>query len=564
MDRMVRRIRSLGQRGTRGHAAHRRVGSIVSAALLLVCLFVLAVPTPADAHAVLTRAVPEANSQLNAAPERIELTFNERLESELYYIRVYDEIGRVVSDRKAALSGDQKTMTLELPELGNGRYTVTYHVISADGHPVEGTYVLSVGPGSAGSPIADSSSLHSGHQLSADMSVYDILKYISRIAYYFGLLAVAGWVFWGAFGALARSSIGEHYQNGLLAMQRVHLLALIAFVYFHYQDLLGDQGLGELVGLFTGTWVGRSWLAAFVLTLVGFALLGRSKAGDAVWIGLLLAAKSVNGHAMGNDPVWLTVPLNFIHLLGAAVWVGGLLLVVPLWRKNRAWVDSFLPRFSNAALLSIVVLALSGTASTLIFLPGLDYLLYSQWGKLLIAKVVFVVIVILLGLGIRMAMRGRKENDLRDMVRMDFAAMGIIVGLVGLLTFISPVPPNEPLYWHEMGEKVHATVQVTPKVPGDNQIRVDVWLPKELGEPKRMQLRLQDLDKPDIAPIDVPLTAHRNEQQDAVFTADDTLGQFSYRADGPFIPFPGNWKFELRVLDRNDDETVYTEVTRVY
>lgn len=550
----------------KGKSLHmdKMVRWIVSTALMLVCVFVLVAPKPADAHAVLTKAVPEANSQLNAAPERIELTFNERLESELHYIKVYDEIGRTISDRKATLSSDQKVMTLDLPKLGNGRYTVTYHVISADGHPVEGTYVLSIGPGSEGGLIADSSSLHSGHELSADMSVYDVLKYLSRIAYYFGLLAVAGWVLWGAYAGLQHSPIAEHYRNGLLGVQRTHFLALIAFIYFHYQDLLGDQGLGELVGLFTGTWVGRSWLAAFVLALVGFALLGRSKVWDAAWIVLLLVAKSVNGHAMGHDPQWITVPLNFVHLLAAAVWVGGLLLIVPLWRKNRTWIDGFLPRFSNAALIAIIVLVLSGTASTLLFLPGLNYLLYSQWGKLLIAKVVFVVLVILLGIGIRLAMRKRKENDLRDMVRMDFAAMGIIVVLVGLLTFISPVPPNEPMYWHVMGEKVHMTVQVTPKVPGDNQFRVDVWLPKELGEPKRVQLKLQDLDKPDMAPIEVPLTAHKNDTQDAAFTADETFGQFSYKADGPFIPFAGKWKLEFRVLDKNDDETVYTEETRVY
>ncbi|GAA3402668.1 copper resistance CopC/CopD family protein [Paenibacillus hodogayensis] len=532
--------------------------------LLLLCFVAVLAPKPASAHSVLTKAVPEPNSQLAEAPDRIELTFNERLESELYYIKLYDEIGRVVSDRKAALSEDQKALSLELPKLSNGRYTVTYHVISADGHPVEGTYVLSFGPGGDGGLIADSSSLHAGHQLSADMSVYDILKYVSRIAYFFGLLAVVGWVLWGVWADLRQSPIRDHYRNGLLAMQRTHFLALIAFIYFHYQDLLGDQGLGELLSLFTGTWVGRSWLAALVLALVGFAWLGRSKAGDAAWIALLLAAKSVNGHAMGHEPQWLTVSLDFAHLLGAAVWVGGLLLIVPLWNKNRAWVDSFLPRFSNGALIAIIVLVLSGTATTLLYLPGLNYLLYSQWGKFLIAKVVFVVLVILLGLGIRMAMKQRKEKDLRDMVRMDFGAMAIIVVLVGLLTFISPVPPNEPLYWHEMGETVHMTTQITPKVPGDNQFRVDVWLPKELGKPKQVLMKLQNVEKPDIAPIEVPLKEHVNEQQDASFVADETFGQFSYKAEGPYLPFAGKWKMEVRIMDKNDDETVYKTESRLY
>lgn len=544
---------------------NKRIRWMITAALMLLAVLLVAGPQPASAHATLTKAVPEPNSRLSAAPQRIELTFNERLEAELYYIKVYDELGRTVSDRKATLSDGQKVVSLELPQLADGRYTVTYHVISADGHPVEGTYVLSVGDADEGGPVGGADTLHEGHELSAaNMGVYDILKYASRIAYYFGLLAVAGWVFWGAAADVQRSAVRDYFRGGLLGVQRTHFLALIAFIYFHYEDLLGDQGIGELVGLFTGTWVGRSWLVALVLALAGFALLGRSKALDAAWIALLLAAKSVNGHAMGHDPQWITVPLDFVHLLAASIWVGGLLLIVPGWKRNRTWLDGFLPTFSNWAFAALIALVLSGLATTLLFLPGLDYLLYAQWGKMLIAKVVFVVIVILLGIGIRMAMRKRREKDLIDMVRMDFAGMAIIVGLVGMLTFVSPVPPNEPLYWHVMGEKAHLTVQVTPKAPGDNQFRVDVWMKKELGKPKDIHLRLQDAKRPDIAPIEVPLTELTDTAADASFTADETYGQYSYKAEGPFIPFPGMWKLEFRLLDQNDDEIVYRTETRVY
>jgi copper transport protein len=147
---------------------------------------------------------------------------------------------------------------------------------------------------------------------------------------------------------------------------------------------------------------------------------------------------------------------------------------------------------------------------------------------------------------------------------MDFAAMSIIVVIVGLMTFISPVPPNEPLYWHEMGEKVHMTVQVTPNVPGDNQFQVYVWLPKELGKPKQVMLRAQNQDKPELAPIDIPLVEFAGIGQDASFGTSETLTEFDYKAEGPFLPFPGLWKLEFRVMDSNDDETVYAKEVRLY
>jgi len=133
-----------------------------------------------------------------------------------------------------------------------------------------------------------------------------------------------------------------------------------------------------------------------------------------------------------------------------------------------------------------------------------------------------------------------------------------------MLTFVSPVPPNEPLYWHVMGEKAHLTVQVTPKAPGDNQFRIDVWMKKELGKPKEVHLGLQDAKRPDIAPIEVPLAELADTAADESFTADETYGQYSYKAEGPFIPFPGMWKLEFRLLDQNDDEIVYRTETRVY
>ncbi|WP_127587428.1 copper resistance CopC/CopD family protein [Paenibacillus koleovorans] len=524
----------------------------------------------ASAHASLLRAEPEPNTALQAAPERITLTFNERLEAELYYIKVFDELGREAVKEKATLSQDQKEMSLTLPKLQNGRYTISYHVVSADGHPVEGAYVLVFGGSIEDVGVAGESSLHAGHgSLTTDMGLTDLLRFIFRIVYYLSLLALAGFVFWGLFlrpETLGKTESLAFYRSWLLTLQRVHLIALLAFIYFHVQNLLGkDEGLNQLVPLFTGTWVGRSWLVSLVLAFAGFLLLYRNRTVDAVWVALLLLAKSWNGHAMGYDPQVVTVLLDWLHLAGSAVWAGGLALIMAGWKSQRAFVDAFLPRFSRGAFVAVVGLILTGIASTLIFLPGLDYLLYSQWGKLLIAKVVFVVLVLLIAGGIRMAMKQRNAKDLRDYLRLDFVAMIIIVSIVGLFTYISPVPPNEPLYWHEMGEAVHMTTKISPKVPGDNQIEVTTWMTEKAGKPKEIVLNLHNMDKKDMAAISVPLKEISVEKVEGTFGEnDDVYLMYTYKASGPFIPFAGLWKIEFRVLDSNDDETVYERVERVY
>ncbi len=69
------------------------------------------------------------------------------------------------------------------------------------------------------------------------------------------------------------------------------------------------------------------------------------------------------------DPWIVTVLLDIIHLLAASIWAGGLLYILVYWKKQREHVQQFLSLFSKVALVSILVLIVTGVASTFIFLP---------------------------------------------------------------------------------------------------------------------------------------------------------------------------------------------------
>ncbi|MDT2235219.1 copper resistance protein CopC [Paenibacillus larvae] len=96
-------------------------------------------------HASLLKAEPEQNSVIKEPPGRISLTFNERLEDGLYYIKVLDQNGKSATDNQAVLSSDRTGLELQLPKLKDGIYVVSYHIISADGHPVSGSYPITIG-----------------------------------------------------------------------------------------------------------------------------------------------------------------------------------------------------------------------------------------------------------------------------------------------------------------------------------------------------------------------------------------------------------------------------------
>lgn len=343
----------------------------------------------------------------------------------------------------------------------------------------------------------------------------------------------------------------------------VHLLAILLLIATHAQDYVGDGGLREVGQLFTSTSIGLNWISSFVLALLGLLFVGRFARFDYGWGAAVLLVKSLNGHSMaaGSQP-W-PVLLDLVHLAGAALWVGGMWTLVAMRRIDREGFMPLLHRFSGISLASIAVLAVTGTLQTLILLPNLRYVLYTEWGYELLAKVALVVAVIVVAAWLRRRMRAGDPDRLRGLLRTDISLMAAIVLIVGVLTYSPPIPANEPFYWHEMGTKVHVTATISPNVPGvSNSFGLTVWLPKSAGAPKQLRVQLENLDNPHVEPISIPVELNGQSRDDATYGGD--LIQYSYRAAGPFLPFAGNWKLIVAVRDSNDDETQTEKAFRVY
>jgi copper transport protein len=543
----------------------------------LFLLFSLGLPLfsgKAWAHASLVSAVPEQDSVLTTSPEKIAITFNERLEDGVYYIKLYDQRGSLATLGKAHMNNDHTGLELEVPKLPDGLYLVSYHVISSDGHPVSGSYPITVGAvkidmsNPEGNAAAGTGQTGQGHQhgVSSTMSLSELGRFLSRGLWYFTYLALLGWVLWmhghgvreaGEGGVPLRKLVSSWTLN----LQRAHVLALLLMMLTHMEDLLGDSGIGQLGALLTGTGVGLSWIALMALSICGFFLLMRSVWIDAVWFIAMILSKSLTGHAMGTSLRSVTVPLNAVHLSAAALWVGGLFLFIAIRKLPKEAAAVYLRRFSRMALVSIVLLTITGTMSILIFLPKLSYLLYTQWGIFLLVKIGLVALVVLIGAILRGILRKREGSGAAVWIKTDFGLMLAIVIIVGFLTYLAPVPPNEPLHWHVMGDKVHMTTAITPNSPGVNSFETKIWLPAEAGAPKYVQLWMKNQDDAGIAPIAVPMELVKNQSTDEVFGA---FLQYSYKAQGAYIPFAGNWQVEVRVMTQADEEIPYHKTYRIY
>jgi methionine-rich copper-binding protein CopC len=108
-------------------------------------LFALLLAGSASAHSLLLESSPAANATVAAAPERLTLRFNNRIEKRLCRVRLVDGGGgaRALSIRVADGRADE--LVASVPALAPGGYRVEWQVFSTDGHVVSGAFPFRVG-----------------------------------------------------------------------------------------------------------------------------------------------------------------------------------------------------------------------------------------------------------------------------------------------------------------------------------------------------------------------------------------------------------------------------------
>lgn len=139
------------------------IGRVARAgAVTLLCALALLVgAAPAFAHTRLQSSDPADGTSLGAGPQRVSLTFNERMQSGFATLTV------IGPDQQPYQSGEVEanggTVSVGVAPLGPaGRYEVGYRVVSEDGHPVTGAIAFTLtapGPAAATTTAAPSSAL---------------------------------------------------------------------------------------------------------------------------------------------------------------------------------------------------------------------------------------------------------------------------------------------------------------------------------------------------------------------------------------------------------------------
>ncbi|MGA8047595.1 MAG: copper resistance CopC family protein [Dermatophilaceae bacterium] len=134
-----------------GGSRLRTVGTIIVALLVIAGLVAPAVL----AHAQLLSSNPTSGATLPTADE-VSLTFSEDINADFVQIVAEGPDGDI-ADGDPVVAG--AVVTQPIAPIGSGLHTVTYRVVSADGHPVSGSVTFTLTDVATESPTTDATTV---------------------------------------------------------------------------------------------------------------------------------------------------------------------------------------------------------------------------------------------------------------------------------------------------------------------------------------------------------------------------------------------------------------------
>jgi copper transport protein len=416
-------------------------------------------------HATLLRSVPRANSVLKTPPETVRLVFSEAVVPELSQIAlVLRDAQKVVIDSVrlpvANDPHDVHTLIGRVGALKPGRHTVMWRVLSADGHPISGNFAFVVESGSREAAALTSSSTapalsNSGAKdtlvaptstsATSDAMTVPVLASLLRGIGLGALMAGLGLLFFAVTGREHRKHAPRHVIVTLITIGAILLVAHMFAWLVHASPI---QSLSrDFIASAFGSTVGRIELlrvALALLTLFPIVLGRREKLALVLGAACLVVSGAV-GHPAAIHP-YLSIPAKMAHLLGASLWLGGLLWLAWLSRCDETACRSEATRVSSAALIMVIVIFVTGSLETLLFLNSPGDLINSAYGRLVLAKVVG--LAILVGFGAYNKFRLLPRLDVSDTprrlsrsVRQELVIVTIVILIGGFLAYV-PTPPS--------------------------------------------------------------------------------------------------------------------------
>jgi copper transport protein len=523
------------------------------AAILLGVALLVGSASPASAHATLQGTEPAADQLLEAAPDVVELRFDEPVETVEGAVKAYGPDGDRVDTGDATTVDGGRVVRATVEGGTEGTYTVAWRVTSEDSHTLDGSFVYHVGRETGAVAIDDGGD-----------TTLDVIGGFGRWLGFAGTLSAAGAAMLCLLlgrrhdrrpaaateaGREAPANRGEDAARARLGtFAGLTALAGVVGVAISLVATLADSAGRGILGGF-GLVPDLAWdtrPGQLSLVRIGLGLLSAAAAlarplwrrtplpAAALAVGSLVVA-SLAGHAWTAPQRWVAVAADVTHLTTLAVWVGGVaaLLVALRVTTDRTRLAS---RFSTLGLGAVAVVVASGTVSAWQQVRSLDALFSTGYGQLLLVKLLVFLPLLVLGYANRhhlVPLVERTVAPLTRSLRAEVAVVGAVLAITASLIHQAParVTVSEPYDTAVTIAQGTMDATVEPAAAGANDIHLYFFDP-EGGE--------LDVDA-------VQVTASTDGVPARRLTVTPILPNH-VTVSGATLPSPGAWTIEVTAV----------------
>jgi copper transport protein len=489
------------------HRPSRRgkgIALLGAATAFVASVLLVAGASPASAHAVLESTTPTQGTQVDSLPAEVTLTFGEDVTIDQNSLRIIGTDGRRVDTGQVHHpDGERDKVGIALlSDARRGSYTVIWRVVSADSHPVAGTFSFGFGVPAGETSVA----------APAGSRLVGILDGAARFVAYAGLAcglgaALFASILWRASWDLRPTRVLFGAGLGLLAISAAGLLLLAA-------PYNAGRSLGYALSLSGFRETLRTRLGQLLVLRLGLVLLAaliwimakrpadrRSNNGfavrlDAAAVGVVAVLTfSLAEHAGAGRQHVLATGVDAVHLAAASAWIGGLgVLLLAVLRPGtdiKTTATEALPRWSCYALGCVGLVAVTGIYQSWREVGTWPAFGHTVYGRLLLVKIGLLVFIVCLGFFGRQRVRSlRKSTDvrvtsvrgLRRAVGAEVALSAVALGVVAVLVNVQPgrdsYNPTFTTSAVAQGisaiDQLHAVVRITSTRAGPTDISVAV------------------------------------------------------------------------------------------
>jgi copper transport protein len=279
-----------------------------------------------------------------------------------------------------------------------------------------------------------------------------------------------------------------------------------------------------------------------------------------------LGGFAIEGHTRAPARRWWLVGSDIVHLVAAAVWLGGIVALVLAFRTmpDVRSLAGIVRRFSDVAIFVVAVVAVTGVTMAWIILPGAAELTSTGYGLALLVKIALVLVLIGLGAfnryrlipavdvgagvpgdGTEHAGDTRARRTLGTIVRVELALLVAVVGITAVIVTRSPLSATTAAATAPVAPAESDTSTIT--LPNDGGL-VDVTVTPGRAGSNVIDLMLYDAEGRTMNPYEAPVVelslpaADIGPLRPAVHAL--AIGHYQAHTD---LSIAGTWDLTVRV-----------------